>query len=247
MGARNLGAECRDGLAGVVLCCLGVCRVVGAAARAIFVGAVVLLPAVVFLLLDEAGLSRRSVLYRREYLTLVSLDIALSQHFFLLVGYAVPGVAVALLAARLDGASLLPYLGAWVTLGTPRDASFVALVAAVALGTYGMLGIALVASLVVTTYDEVMDDFPQAKAEVEAAIAERVQKSVDEIDYESRSRELVDYFVERLVLEAVQEKLDSGHLSNPTFAPLWFRLRTREPVLRRLFDGIPLDEERETA
>ena len=96
-------------------------------------------------------------------------------------------------------------------------------------------------------YDEVMDDFPQAKAEVEAAIAERVQKSVDEIDYESRSRELVDYFVERLVLEAVQEKLDSGHLSNPTFAPLWFRLRTREPVLRRLFDGIPLDEERETA
>jgi hypothetical protein len=236
----GVGSAVHDTVVGLLYCCLGVIRVVAVAVKVLLVGAVLLAPLCCFFLLDEFGFSRRSVLYRREYLTLVALDIALSQHFFLLVGYTIPGFGTALLAANSTTPTVSEYLSAWVTLSAPTGG----LLVAVALAAYGTLGIAIVASLVVTTYDEVMRDFPRDDTVIQKEIANRTGRDVDDVALDQLDVEAVERYVETVVIASVQEKISSGHLGNPTFEQLWLWMRKRTPTARRHLDeSVPLTKE----
>lgn len=214
-------------------------RVVRRSVLVAVLGPILAVPVLLFLCKEELGLTETSTLYRREFVTLVALDVAVTQHFFILLGYASVG-ALLVLSGALLGGDPLAFLFSWMTL-SPVAGRFHHGLLSLLLGAYGMVGIALQASLILNTYDRIVREFPQTKRDLEnytysvvleeSDAAEEVPR--DEFDADDMDERVKAEYVTSMVGDSIEDVIEKEYLGNPTFSRLWNRMRSRSWSPRR--------------
>lgn len=139
----------------------GVVAVLSVTVNAVVVSIVLFFPVIIFVSKVRLDTVTLSTLFRREFVTLVALDVAITQHFFLIAGYAGGVLTLSTVLSLFTSVGPLAYLLSWVTLSAPAGdgTGEITKISAVAVAVYGTVGIALVASLVITTYTRVLQEF----------------------------------------------------------------------------------------
>lgn len=191
------------------------------------IGAILLFPTLLFLLKDSTR-KPSSKLFRREFVTLVALDVAITQHFFVVVGYSVTAVLFSAVGSTVTG-TFVGNLQAWVTLGGVGNTDTSGWVSFL-LGGYGMIGIALLVSLIITTYSDIVDEFPRTTAETKQYISKVIYDStvdVDDISLDEMPEDVKRSLVKSMVGDSIEDVIEKGYLGNPTFSRMWTWLRNR--------------------
>lgn len=139
----------------------GVVAVLSVSVNVVVVSAVLFFPVVIFISKIKLDTVDIATLFRREFVTLVALDVAITQHFFLIAGYSGGVLTLSTVLSLFSNVGPLAYLLSWVTLSAPGGdgTADIAKIFAVTVAVYGTVGIALVASLVITTYTRVLHEF----------------------------------------------------------------------------------------
>lgn len=214
------------------------------AITAVLVLGILFVPLLLFLAKEYLVLDDVSSLYRREYVTLVAMDTAITQHFFIFFGYSLVAVGIASVGGVLTPKhTTIDYLLSWVTLGKVNGGSELT---SLVLGIYGMIGIALITSLVIATYGSVRSEFRRTDEDLaKYGLSQLDQNSREEIldqlgvddrdnleEYAAvlsmwpdeaktnRAKDLVSSELDRLI--------ENGYLGEPVLATLWTAIRTQK-------------------
>ncbi|MFC7082432.1 hypothetical protein [Halorussus caseinilyticus] len=120
-------------------------------------------------------------------------------------------------------------LQAWVTLGSVGATSPSKWVSFL-LGGYGMIGIALLVSLIINTYSDIVDEFPRTATEMQQYLSTVIYD--DEIDEDNISlhdmpEDVKGSLVKTMVGDSIEDVIEKGYLGNPTFSRVWTWLRNR--------------------
>jgi DNA repair exonuclease SbcCD nuclease subunit len=154
----------------------------------------------------------KSDFYRRDFITLVSLDVALSQNLSLFLGYGLIGTVLISLG-NIFGLSITDGFASWVTLGTPSGGTGPVKKFSVILGGYGMIGLALLASLIISTHNNIKEEFPQTNKGI-----------MDFWDGIEREEEIHHWEVKWAVLRSLEDIIDKRHIGTPSLHRIWSRL-----------------------
>lgn len=184
---------------------------------------ILLFPIILFAFKQKTEVAPTSELYRREWVTMVSLDVAISHHFYLIAGYTLTAIVLAFSWSLIDG-QFINYLLAFVSLG-PHSDTLLNQILVLLMGSYGFIGIALLVSLTMSTYSRVNNSFSQSSKELEELVASLLPMEADEISWKEMDQERRNTLMRVLAGEMLQQAIDRGDFGNPTLTIVWRRLR----------------------